>query len=401
MLFARCAVIVACVACASSSSSSSSPPAGSSSAADAFLVEDLALLNSTDAPDLLELHPKNFARETGGGGEKGKGATAASGAAHSGVVVVAFIHPHLENSARLHPILHGLNQYYEGREDVVVAYADVHRHRSFFVPRYKFKALPAILAFGKGPNMNLAPVHIPFRENKTLAEYRREIDVLAQSTNGLHTVDSTVIRRAAALIDSVVAREAEEAARLAGEAKGTAGGGGNGEAPAAAAVAVDAAGAIVETADASPSSSSPNATDDGSATDPPVPESTRRVRMLLADAEAEIESALKAVEVSRRKLVFLRDSLRTMAGEPTAASATGVQAGAATGAAAAMSASSSPGGSGVAFLAHAMNRQRAMMLTQASALPIDADLTPASAAERNELFANIAILTDLFTEVRG
>jgi hypothetical protein len=298
----------------------------------AHALPPLPLDEGPDAPDLVEVAPRNFASIVDG----------------RRVAVVAFVHPFLPASGALHPILHQLNQHYvaaggaEGGGGVLVAYADVHRHRDF-VRRFAFKSIPSILVFSRGPNVDLAPSSITYAANKTEHDYRREIDVLVHSGNGLASVARAVVERVQPLL--AAATERDEAERRALAAGGPAP-----NATAEAAVAADGAGG------------------GGAGAGEAAPEHPlkARTRALLEAAELEIEAQLAMVEVSRRKLVFVRDTLRAVEA------------------------------SGMGALAHAMNSARATLLTQASSTPLDVELVAASAADRNALAANIAVLTDLF-----
>lgn len=318
-----------------------------------------ALDESDSAPELLEIHTRNFV-------------SAVDGGSHKGVFVIAFVHPYLRKSAYLHPILHQLNQYFQGREDVTIAYADIHRYHDF-QKQFAFKHVPHLLAFSKGPNMKSAPVSIAFAENKTFTDYRREIEILANSMNGLLNVPKGVVDRVALLMDGVVHREeAERKASSSSRAASTAGSqAGVKDLPAGDASKLPASIAVTVGADLA---SSENATASAAAAAELLKAEVRSLKdgteSSLASIEGEIEMQLAMLEASKRKLSFLLDSVRTLESE------------------------------GIGSLARAMNRVRHSMLTQASALPVDAELSSTSAAERNEQLADIAILTDLFGAAR-
>jgi hypothetical protein len=332
------ALLAAALAAACLHTAHASEASDAAAAAFAALSEP-ALNEADDAPELLEVTPRNFDSHVDG--------------RRAGLLVLAFVHPYLNASAELHPKLHRLNQHYAARpaSGVAVGFADVHRHASF-ARRFAFKALPAVLVFSKGPNMALAPITLSV-VNKTFSELRRDVDVLATGLSGLDTLPPPVTLRVHPLVDAVAARE--EAARVALASGG----------PAAAApdatVAVGADGGSEATAAAAGGG-------DGAADATPE---AALVNAMLADLEAEIAAQLLALDATRFKLEFVRSTMREVAD------------------------------AGIGALAHAMNGVRGTVLSHASSTPLDADLVETSAAERNNLASSIAVLTDMFAGLRG
>lgn len=285
-----------------------------------------------NGPDLFEITPRNFNKVTDG--------------SQKGTIIIAFIHPLLEQSALLHPILHRLNQYYQYRDDVLVSYADIHRYRSFFVPRFAFKTVPHILAFGKGPNMAAAPVTLSYMENKTFTDYRREMDVLINSMNGLLTVSTNVIDRSTQIIQAVTEQELL---------------------PPSSTVHVSVDGSTV-----APSSSITTNSSTGTTTNNTTTEDTMEdhVQLLLKDFDAEIDTELAILESAKHRLNYLKSVIHDVHLH------------------------------GIGTLAHKMNMVRATMLSDISVIPLDVDLEATSASNRNEKFSDIAVLTDIFSSIR-
>ena len=130
------------------------------------------------------------------------------------VTVVAFVNPELPKSISFHATLHELNSYYESRQtgpDATfrIAFADLNKHRSF-VKRFEFKSVPSILAFPRGPNMDSSPVPIAYWDNKTVSDYRREIDLILAHCDGISSLHGVLKDEIADLTETVVEREVLE-----------------------------------------------------------------------------------------------------------------------------------------------------------------------------------------------
>lgn len=109
------------------------------------------------------------------------------------VRVVAFVNSaNSPMSFQFHPILHELNKIYFLREKlqqrprVAISYADLKYHRKFS-QTFGIKQVPTVLAFFpkilKGSATQL-PVEIIYTTNRTISDYRREIDSLSSLVSG-------------------------------------------------------------------------------------------------------------------------------------------------------------------------------------------------------------------------
>jgi hypothetical protein len=144
---------------------------------------------SSEGPDLFEITPANFQQVCDGGL----------------LVIAALVNPVSPRCEELHPKLHQLNAAYHGRDDVLIAYFDVMKHREF-VKRFALREVPTILAFPRGlPAMS--PSVVEYGVNRSVSDYKRDINHLIALTNGLESESDKVLDVISALAAVLAKRD--------------------------------------------------------------------------------------------------------------------------------------------------------------------------------------------------
>jgi hypothetical protein len=310
-----------------------------------FLILGVARANYNNS-DLFELSPRNMPQVLDG----------------RRVTVVAFVNPELPKSLSFHATLLELNTHFERRQrgpdaTLRIAYADLNKHRSF-VKRFEFKSVPSILAFPRGPNMDSSPIAIAYWDNKTVSDYRREIEVILAHCDGISSLHETLKDGVTDLTETVVERETHELSLASLKKK----------------MKKKKMKKEVEMEDEAlvQIESDGGTTNTSIIVDPidvaamKVEDVKNQTNMILREIQADIDTAIKILEIKKLKLDMLRALLIDVETN------------------------------GTAPLARRLNIERSRALKQAASIPLDLEMVGETAEERLLSLAGVSLTLDVF-----
>jgi len=236
-------------------------------------------LELDDTLTLRELTPSNIRAAVGAGDN----------------LLVAFVNPTLPHSARVHHALHELNAHVArvggaAAAGFSVAFADCHAHR-VLLKWYGVPEVPSLAFFPRTYPRNYIPV--PYRDNKTSADYLVDVEALVAPTRGLDILPPPIVDAVRSLVPDLAATDATRVrATLASRA-----------------AAVSAGGAVAPVSAAADSSSSSGGGGSTEHRDPRVAALRAAVSSHLARQRAALTAALAAQERVGDALLQLADAL--------------------------------------------------------------------------------------------
>jgi hypothetical protein len=301
-----------------------------------FFVETLSSSHTNSAEEVLfEINPRNANNVLDG----------------RKVTVVAFVNPELPRSLSFHSILHQLNTYYKRQQSgpdatFRLAFADLNKHRSF-VKRFEFKSIPSILVFPRGPNMDSSPISIAYWDNKTVSDYRREIDLILTHCDKISSLNDVLKDQISDFTNAVVEREVQELKYQKLQKMNQKND-----------IQINADGMTINT-----NSSFDNPLDN---VKEKLEEMKNQTSLLLEDLQKEIDTALAILSVKTLKLNMLRTLLNDVETN------------------------------GTAPLARRLNVERSRALKQAASIPLDLEMVGVTAEERLLSHASVSVVLDVF-----
>jgi len=298
------------------------------------LSSNYTLANSTEEI-LFELNPRNANNVLDG----------------RKVTVVAFVNPELPRSLSFHSILHQLNTYYKRQQSgpdatFRLAFADLNKHRSF-VKRFEFKSIPSILVFPRGPNMDSSPISIAYWDNKTVSDYRREIDFILAHCDKISSLHDILKDEISDFTVAIVEREVQELKHQKLQKM-------NQEKD----IQINADGMTIYE-----NSSFDNPLDN---VKEKLEEMKNQTSLLLEELKKDIDTALAILSVKTLKLNMLRTLLNDIETN------------------------------GTAPLARRLNVERSRALKQAASIPLDLEMVGVTAEERLLSHASVSVVLDVF-----